>query len=471
MTSERKLPEDIRQRQGAVGSLRAITLDQIEDIASEVQKLIAAGDEHSAWERLRGLHPADIGSIVAGLPRTGRERMLRVMSPDAVVHIFHYMNPLEAGRVGARLGSEALSVVFSQVNPRQALATVRRLPILRSRQATASSEAPVQDVELLDEQPDTASALMSVQFPDLLANDSVEKAIDILRDMDESRNSYTYLFILDDEERLLGQVRMVDLALADGATPLENIATPVIGVVHPDTPWDECARLRRHYNLSQLPVVDDGGKLIGVILAESLLGAVVEEDTRQMLQVASVAGEAADGPISGSIRTRLPWLTINLGTTFLAAATVALFESTLTQLVVLAAFLPVVAGQGGIGGTQTLTLIVRAIALGELVGVSAQRLLVREAVVGLIHGILLGFLVAVVAILWKGNIGLGLVLGVAMLGNMLIAGLVGAGVPLLLRRIGVDPAVASAVVVTTVTDVAGFVLFLGIATASLALLM
>ena len=136
----------------------------------------------------------------------------------------------------------------------------------------------------------------------------------------------------------------------------------------------------------------------------------------------------------------------------------------------LAVFLPVVAGQGGIGGTQTLTLIVRAIALGELVGITAQRLLVREAVLGVIHGVWLGVLVAVVAVVWKQNPGLGLVLGLAMLGNMLIAGFVGAAVPLFLRRIGLDPAVASAVVVTTFTDVFGFMLFLGIASASIGMI-
>ena len=173
----------------------------------------------------------------------------------------------------------------------------------------------------------------------------------------------------------------------------------------------------------------------------------------------------------GSVQTRLPWLTVNLGTTFLAAATVALFESTLAQVVVLAAFLPVVAGQGGIGGTQTLTLIVRAIALGELVGVKAQRLLVREAFLGILHGAVLGVLVAVIAILWKQNVGLALVLGVAMFGNMIIAGTVGAAVPLFLRRIGQDPAVASAVLVTTATDVFGFLLFLGIASASISLIL
>ena len=190
-----------------------------------------------------------------------------------------------------------------------------------------------------------------------------------------------------------------------------------------------------------------------------------------MQQVASVAGETVGGPLASSIRTRLPWLTINLGTTFLAAATLTLFESTLTQVVVLAAFLPVVAGQGGIGGTQTLTLIVRAIALGELVGVGARRLLFREAILGIINGLWLGLLVAVITIIWKQNIGLGLVLGLAMLGNMMIAGSTGAAVPLFLRRIGHDPAVASAVVVTTVTDVVGFFLYLGIASALISLIL
>lgn len=190
-----------------------------------------------------------------------------------------------------------------------------------------------------------------------------------------------------------------------------------------------------------------------------------------MMQVASVAGVVVDGPLLASLKTRLPWLTVNLGTTFLAAATVSLFESTLAQIVVLAAFLPVAAGQGGIGGTQTLTLIVRAIALGELVGIGAARILVREVLLGILHGAWLGILVAVIAIPWKQNPGLGLVLGLAMFGNMMIAGSVGAAVPLLLRHLGVDPAVASAVIVTTVTDVFGFLLFLGIASAFVGLIL
>ncbi|MDE2899974.1 MAG: magnesium transporter [Chloroflexota bacterium] len=298
----------------------------------------------------------------------------------------------------------------------------------------------------------------------------VGAAKDVLRDIGDVRRKLTHLFVTGDDGVVIGQVGMADLVIADDDSPVRPIASPIVATVAVDTPADECARLQRHYNLTQLPVVDEG-RLIGVVLPEALLSATVEHDTRQMQQVASVAGETVGAPLSSSIRTRLPWLTVNLGTAFLAAGTVALFEPTLAQVVVLAAFLPVVAGQGGIGGTQTLTLIVRAIALGELVGVGAARLLVREAVLGLLHGVWLGILVAAIAIVWKQNLGLGLVLGLSMLGNMVIAGTVGAAVPLFLRRIGVDPAVASAVIVTTFTDVFGFLLFLGIATAAINLIV
>ena len=470
MTEEKRTPGGPLNFMSGLEPRQAIPLARVEEIAREIRDLINAGEEHIAWERLNRLHPADIGSIVAGLPRASRDRLLGVMSPETVVWLFHHINPLVAARVGARLGTDALSFVLRQVQPRHALTALRRLPILRAREVAESLAEPVQEDELLEQEPNTAGELMDEWFPRVGADERVEDARNRLREMDESRRQLSQLFVLGNSGELAGEISIVELALADGETPLDELVSPVIAVANPDTPIEECARLRRHYGLRQLPVVDEG-KLVGVVLTEALLGAVVEEDTRQMLQVASVAGESADGPISESIRTRLPWLTVNLGTTFLAAATVALFESTLAQVVALAAFLPVVAGQGGIGGTQTLTLIVRAIALGELVGVSAGRLLVREAVVGLIHGVLLGILVAIIAMLWKQNPGLGLVLGLAMLGNMLIAGMVGAGVPLLLRRIGVDPAVASAVVVTTVTDVFGFLLFLGIATAAITLIV
>ena len=455
--------EGVQPLGGGIQQPRAISLDKAAEIAREVQYLLKAGRERYAWELIQHLHPADMGSIVASLPRTSRDAMLRVMSPETVAWMLRQMNPVEAGRVGTRLGAQMLTFVLRQVHPNQALATLRRIPFFRPHKVAESLERPLVAEELLAHEPDTAGSLMVTQLPTVGPEGLVEGALESLRALKEVRDKLTHVYVVRDSGDLVGQVSMVELALADKPTPVRTIASSIVATVAVDTPADECARLQRHYNLTQLPVVD-GDRLKGVILAESLLGATVEQDTRQMQQVANVAGETVDGPLTSSVRTRLPWLTVNLGTTFLAAATVALFESTLTQAVVLAAFLPVVAGQGGIGGTQTLTLIVRAIALGELVGVGARRLLVREAFLGLVHGVWLGVLVAVVAVVWKQNVGLGLILGFSMLGNMLIAGSVGAAVPLFLRRIGQDPAVASAVVVTTVTDVFGFLLFLGIAT-------
>ena len=470
MVFDPKNLEDVEGADDVAEHPHAISLNEAANIARRVQDLIRAGDENTALNLIRHLHPADMGNILAGLPRTSRDTLLRVMSPDTVVWMLRQMNPVEAGRVGTRLGSQVLSFVFRQIHPQQALTTLRRLPFLKSREVAESLEDTLVDTEVFDLAPNTARALMVDQLPTVGIDDPVEAVRNSVRELGELRNKLTYVYVVGDGGDLLGQISMVDLALADNATPIRDIASPIFATVAVDTPAEECARLRRHYDLSQLPVVE-GDRLIGVILAESLLSAVVEHDTRQMQQVGSVAGETVGGPLASSIRTRLPWLTVNLGTTFLAAATVALFESTLMQVVVLAAFLPVVAGQGGIGGTQTLTLIVRAIALGELVGVGAKRLLFREAILGIIHGVWLGVLVAVIAIIWKQNVGLGLVLGLAMLGNMMIAGSVGAAVPLFLRRIGQDPAVASAVVVTTVTDVVGFLLFLGIASASISLIL
>ncbi len=466
--SKRTIPQD---RDSEVGSVvaRAISLDEVEDIADEVRRLLRAGDLQTAWERIRHLHPADIGSIISGLPRSGREAMVQVMTPETVSWMLRQMNPVVAGRVGTRLGAQLLTFVLSQVHPSHALATLRRLPLLRSREVAESLEQSGEAGELLAHSPDTAGGLMSTELPTVGIDGLAEAAKESLQAFGESRYKLTHLYVVGEGDALVGQISIVDLALADGSTPVRDIASTIVAAVTADTPAEECARLQRHYNLTQLPVVA-GDRIEGVILAESLLSATVEEDTLLMQQVGSVAGETVDGALSESVRTRLPWLTVNLGTTFLAAATVALFESTLAQVVVLAAFLPVVAGQGGIGGTQTLTLIVRAIALGELVGIGARRLLVREAMLGLLHGVWLGVLVAAIAILWKQNLGLGLVLGLAMLGNMMIAGCVGAAVPLFLRRVGQDPAVASAVVVTTVTDVFGFLLFLGIASSAIGLI-
>ena len=439
-------------------------------IADEVRALVREGNHDSAWERLRRLHPADMGTILAALPRSGRESLLRVMGPETVTWMLQQMNPIQAGRVAARLGSQALAGVLEQVDPRRAMTTLLRMRLPQARRVTQALDQPVPSPEILAHPPGTAGALMVPEFPTVRVDASVSEALASLRDLGEKRYEFNRVYVVEEGERPLGELTMVDLALLPESTPVGEVVVPIPATVSVETPAAECARLWRHYGVVQLPVVSDG-RLTGVIPLEFLSSAVVEEDTRQMLNVVAVSGESDQHSVVSAVRTRLPWLTVNLGTTFLAAATISLFESTLAQVVILAAFLPVVAGQGGIGGTQTLTMIVRSMALGEFVGVGALPLLAREAFLGLLHGIWLGALVAAIGFVWTQNMGLALVLALAMVGNMVIAGTVGAGVPLFLRKIGVDPAVASAVIVTTFTDVFGFLLFLGIATVAITLIV
>ena len=228
----------------------------------------------------------------------------------------------------------------------------------------------------------------------------------------------------------------------------------------PETDQEEVYRVMSRYSLSIIPVMDETQRVLGVIRAEEAMHVAQDEATEDMLRIASAPGERVFGPLRLSLRTRLPWLVLNLGTVLVAAAVVNLFESTIAAIAMLAVFLPVVAGQGGIAGTQTVTLVVRGMAIGEVPPQAGLRLLGRELLLGLLHGLALAILVGALGWIWKGSLGLGAALAIAMVGNLLVAALTGAGVPLLLRRLGTDPAVSSAVFVTTFTDVFGFLIFL-----------
>ena len=266
--------------------------------------------------------------------------------------MFRQMNPLEAGKVAARLGSQLITGVLNQVNPRNAMQTLLKLRLPQAREVSGNLELEVAEREAFQYAPGTAGALMVPEYPVVRQDETVAEALANLRDMGTLRYEFNRVYVVDRNGGLAGQISVVDLALSLEQARIRDIAGPAPATVTADTPAAECARLRRHYNIVQLPVVAEG-TLLGVIPSEFLLSAVVEEDTRQMLNVGAVSGDSGETSLVSAIRTRLPWLTINLATTFLAAATISLFESTLAKVVILAAFLPVVAGQGGIGGTQT----------------------------------------------------------------------------------------------------------------------
>jgi magnesium transporter len=219
------------------------------------------------------------------------------------------------------------------------------------------------------------------------------------------------------------------------------------------------------YDLLALPVVDEGGHMLGVITYDDVVDVIEEEASEDILHLGGVLDEErVTGPVRVSVRQRLPWLYVNLLTAFLAAGVIGLFQHTIEQLAVLAAFQSIVAGQGGNAGTQALTVVVRSLALGEIELRDVWRILLKEIAVGALNGLAVGTAVGVFAYITQGSLLLGLIIAVAMVGNMLAAGLAGALVPLLLKKLKLDPALGSGVIVTTVTDVVGFGLFLGLAT-------
>jgi len=422
-----------------------------------------SGEKSQALELFAVLHPVDQGEVLDGLPKEHSQSLLDDLDAAVVAEILEYLEPEESVEmIGDRAPAE-LAEVLNLTGPDVAVDLLRQMPEDKQNETLEAMADPAEVTELLQYQDDTAGGLMTLDYPVVNDKTTTPNALDQLRLLGEDAEDINSVLVVDDEQRLVGSLSITRLALARSNVVVGDIMDPEINSVTAETDQEECAKVMQRYNLDVLPVLDSEGRLSGVILDDDLVDVVVEEATEDMFRIASVGGERIAGPLTNSLRSRLPWLYINLATAFLAAVMVSLFETTITRVVALAVFLPVVASQGGIGGTQTVTLVVRSMALGEVPRRLGFRLLARELALGLIHGVALGIVVGFVAYLWKGNVTLGIVLGLAMLGNMLVAGMFGAGVPLLLRQLRMDPAVSSAVFVTTFTDVIGFVLFLGLA--------
>ena len=435
----------------------------IHGLVQELERLMESSERQQALELFAVLHPVDQGEVLDGLPKEYSQSLLDELDANVVAEILEYLEPEESVEmIGDRTPAD-LAEVLDLTGPDVAVDLLRQMPEEKQNETLEAMVDSAEVTELLQYQDDTAGGLMTPDYPVVNEKTTTPNALDQLRLLGEDAEDINSVLVIDDDQRLVGSLSITRLALARSSAVVGDIMDRDINSVTAETDQEECAKVMQRYNLDLLPVLDSEGRLSGVIMDDDLVDVVVEEATEDMFRIASVGGERIAGPLTNSLRSRLPWLYINLATAFLAAVMVSLFETTITRVVALAVFLPVVASQGGIGGTQTVTLVVRSMALGEAPRRLGLRLLARELALGLIHGVALGIVVGIVAYLWKGNVTLGLVLGLAMLGNMLVAGMFGAGVPLLLRQLRMDPAVSSAVFVTTFTDVIGFVLFLGLA--------
>ncbi|MFB3067963.1 MAG: magnesium transporter, partial [Acidobacteriota bacterium] len=326
----------------------------------------------------------------------------------------------------------------------------------------------VQQLLLYDEE--TAGRIMTPHVFSLCEDLSVSEAIHTIQTAQELEVVF-YLYVVDERNHLVGVASLRELLSVAPSTPLKKIMTTDVISVTTETDQEEVAREVALYDLLAIPVVDHENKLVGTITVDDIIDVIEEEATEDIFHLAGIeASDHIHTPPLTSVRKRLPWLVVNLAGALLAATVVAFYEPTIARFSFLAVFLPVVAGMGGNSGTQSLTVIVRGLALGEVSWASGKSILQKELLVGISNGIVTGILAGLVAYLWKGSYMLGLILGGAMTINVALAGVVGTMIPLILKRLKIDPAIASGIFVTTFTDAVGFLSFLGLATLFLHLL-
>lgn len=319
--------------------------------------------------------------------------------------------------------------------------------------------------ELMAYEPDTAGGIMATEFIAIKETMTVGETLSYLqREAPDAETAY-YIYVLDDNEKLKGVVSLRDIVISNFNVKIYDIMHENVINVPVDMDQEEVGHLFEKYGFLTMPVVDNGGKILGIVTVDDIMEILRDENTEDIYRLAGIQeGEKVAGSLWDSIKSRLPWLYVNLITAILASLTVSLFEGTIQKVVALAAFMPIVAGMGGNTGTQTLTIIVRAIALGEITFENAKKILLKEFGAGITMGLSIGVTVGILGYVWEKNFIFGIVIGIAMLLNMTAATLAGFTVPVILKKLKVDPALASAVFVTTVTDVLGFFFFLGLAT-------
>ena len=442
---------------------------RIDLVLDSVKRLLRIGATANLLNLLQKQHPADLAQIFSDLADKDREAAFSLLAERngrLAMEAVSELGPEAGAALLATRSAEEIAKLAQEIPSDDAAALIDYLPedlsaavldLMRPKESGV-----VENLLEYDEQ--TAGRIMNPHVFALNEDMTVGEAITELQSARDVEMVF-YLYVVDERRHLVGVVSLRRLLLVSPETPLKRIMTADLLSVRVDTDQEEVARLVASYNLLAIPVVDEENKLVGVITVDDVIDVIKDEATEDIYRLAGVAGdERAFTPAGESLRKRLPWLGVNLVTAFMAASVVALFEGTISRITALAVFMPIVAGMGGNAATQTLTVIVRGIALGEVSWGNARKALLKEAAVGLGNGMVLGLVAAGVAWATRGNATLGLVLGMAMIINMFVAATAGTLVPLGLRAANVDPALASSVFITTLTDVFGFFSFLGLAT-------
>jgi magnesium transporter len=432
----------------------------------EMKALAAEEDLRPFVERAVALHPSDLADVLAELDESARVRAVAELPPEIASRALAEMEQ-----------TEHPEELLLAVGPDYAADLVDRLPAddaadIIAELAPDDREALLSEVSdrgelerLLDFPEDTAGRLMTTEVVAVRDDATLASALEEIRRQSDESEAIDQVYAVDRDRRLTGVLPIARLVVASPRRLVSEIMEPPMVSVTPYQDQEYVARLMARYNVAAVPVLDDGGRILGRVTFDDVIDVVEAETTEDLLKFGGVSPkEDLAAAWTAAVKTRLPWLYVNLLTAFVAGGVVYLFQGTISRVVALAVWMPVIAGMGGNTGTQALAVTVRRLALGHVPRNRALEVVGKELLVGTVNGLAIGIVVALIATLLGEGVGLGIVVLLAMLGNLAVAGFAGAFIPILLERLGVDPAIASSIFVTAFTDVCGFLLLLGLGT-------
>ena len=445
--------------------------EQLDDIQESIEELVEAGDEEQALSELQELLVPDKAEVLAELEPENRRTMLGSLSNSEIADVLEHMEVDEAVEVSGLIDVDRMAQVLESVSSDVAADVLRGIDWADASQILVRMEDRSAIGSLLLHRDDDAGGLMSTEFVSMRQSWSTMRAINMLRNSGLALQDMRQLFAVDDDGVLVGVLELPELVFAKSGSTVSDVMNPNVVSVEAGTDQEEAARLMQRYEIRSIPVVDQAGHLEGTIAIEDLVDVVEAEATEDMFRMIGVQGDARSvESVGGSVRARLPWLMINLATVLATGFVLSLFANTLSSLTILAVYLPVVMGQAGIAGTQTLTIIVRSMAIGEVVTSDARQLLIREALLAVAQGVSVAAVIALVVFAWRGDVYLAAIVAGALFLNLVVAALAGVLIPFTLRAFRADPAASSAVVLTTITDVIGIATYMGLATVFLSVL-
>ncbi len=441
------------------------TIDKLENTTEAIQTALEEKRHQEAKGLFLELRPADQAEVFGSLEDNQQAALLQRLDIASTADLFDELEDEDTLEAAENLTIDRLADVLDEMDPDEAADLLGDLPPEQAEEALAQMDDAEDVIPLLGYPDETAGGRMTTAFIGLRPHTTAEKAIQFIRDVSLDNDVPYYLFVVDRNKCLVGVTGLRELVIAKPTMTMDQIMDPDVISIAADSDQEEAARMMVRYDLSALPVVDANNHLVGVITHDDILDVVEDEATEDIYRLANVSDTDLDpeSEIGQQIKGRLPWLILNSLTSLLAAWVISNFGDLFVQVAVLAFFQSVVAGLGGSAASQDVVMIVRALALDKINTGQAWKILFRQVFVGFIQGSVLGMIVGFGVGLWQDNPFLGVVLGLALVGNMIVAATVGTLIPLLLKYLNQDPALASSVLVTAITDALGFLIYLSLA--------